>query len=206
MAVINFLPGSSRFPLSSLLWNNGPHVCIFYSTISTILRLASRGSWRDVAGERCFSFLVPVCCAFCFFCFCCMMSGAGVWGHPVASCSGSMPREVSWWPRSPGVGLVSTFPSEPFWSRHQVLYALCPDYLSPASSHSWRLFPACLATIEQLCPRQNFALPLWAAITPSPMRSEPQPFSRGSPSKLSFLDWSPSGLGNPCEFSLYLYI
>lgn len=142
-----------------------------------MLRFASRGSWRDVAGERGHSSWF-LCCVFAFSFSWCLMKGAGIWEHPVALCSleDLAALAQAWW------ALSHTFLrwtphacSQPCASKDTLTPSHQPQFtcsLEDSFLLAWQLWSSSAPI---------FSTTQWAAIMPSPMRSEPQPWGGGTP-------------------------
>ena len=161
-----------------------------------MLRFPGEGAAGSLQEEDSISPWFLCVALFTFSFFCSIVSSLGVWDCPVGpptSNSSYIHRTVSWQPCRPGSSLGTTFPclpeedtmcsepwacSVPFTPSHQPLCA----------GDNCFLFTQQLQSTSAL----NFFAPnQWAAATPCPGQSEPQPWGTGSPSKLSFLEDSP---------------
>ena len=154
------------------------------------------GSCRILAGGRQHLSLVPVCCAFYLF-FLLLHSEqfrcVGLFCGPPTPNSSCILRTVSWQPCRPGSSLGTSFP--------------CLPEADTTCSEPWACSVPFTPSHQPLCAGDNcflftqqqpstsalnfFAPDQWAAATPCPGWSEPQPWGRGTPSKLSFLEDSP---------------
>lgn len=127
--------------------------------------------------------MVPGCCAFCFFL---LLQNEGCWCGGM-SCGILFQLRVqssllvtSQLRIRPGEHLLKPSCSQSWGSQHSAL--------TPHQPQSTLEDCSCLpGNCGAAPPQRDFSASQWAAITPSPMKCEPQLCGGGSPLKLSFL-------------------